>query len=463
MVDTRRRPSRALPIAKPAGIAHGSSGRRWVALTAFLAGVLAVRVGLVVATHRMRLVNDPGDYFRLAVSIAHGQGFGHTTVAPGGGPTAFRPPLYPLTLGLFFKIFGVTVTGARLAQAVVGTVTVALVGVLAYQLWGRRASWVAMAVAAVYPPLLLAGGALLSESIGLPLELASFILAVRARSSARRWPWLVGAGVLAGLGILDRPDSVVLLVPLVLLAAAPFSRSWRKAAPAALIVVVALGTVAPWLIRDGRVMGHFIPLTTQGGLVASGTYNDTSAHDPRYPAAWRPTNLVPQYRSLLKGTEYQEEQRLRAASVDYVKQHPAYVAKVSFWNTVRLFDLNGPSGTRASWAANGFGPRLADAAFVGYWMVVALALGGLVTRGARTAPWSLWLAPVLISASTVLLLGESRLRVLVDPFLLLLAALAVVALADRLRVARGAGDETLGLPELPTLSSPDIGDRLQPG
>jgi surface polysaccharide O-acyltransferase-like enzyme len=407
-----------------------------VAATMVLAAALVLRLGLVAATRGMRLVNDPADYFRLAVSIAHGHGFGQTVVAPGGGPTAFRPPLYPLALGAFFKVFGVSVTGARVAQALLGTLTVALVGVLVRQLWGRRTALVAMAIAAVYPPLLLAGGALLSESIALPLELAGLIVVLRARSSSRPWAWLAGAGVLAGLGILDRPDSVVLLLPLCLLAWARDRRSWRKALPAGLVVLAALVTVTPWLIRDAVVMGRFIPLTTQSGLVASGTYNDAAAHDSSSPAAWRPSNLVPEYLPLLRGTEYQENQALDTASVNYLEHHPTYLATVTFWNTVRLFELRGPSGTRASWAANGYGGTAADLAFAGFCVVAALALAGATTRAARRAPWALWLTPVLVTASTVVVLGESRLRALVDPFLVILAALAVVAAINRLQARR---------------------------
>jgi hypothetical protein len=374
------------------------------------------------------------------VSIAHGHGFGQTVVAPGGGPTAFRPPLYPLALAGFFKVFGVTVIGARVAQALLGTLTVALVGVLVRQLWGRRTALVAMGIAAVYPPLLLAGGALLSESIALPLELASLIVVLRARSASRPWAWLAGAGVLAGLGILDRPDSLVLLIPLCFLAWARNHRSWRKALPAGLVVLAALVTVTPWLIRDAIVMGRFIPLTTQSGLVPSGTYNDAAAHDSRFPAAWRPTNLVPQYGPLLRGTEYQESEALHTATVKYVENHPTYLAAVTFWNTVRLFELNGPSVTRASWAANGYGANAANVAFAGYWVVAALALAGVATRAARRAPWALWLAPVLVTASTVVVLGESRLRALVDPFIVILASLAVVAAINRFQARRVTGD-----------------------
>ena len=174
-------------------------------------------------------------------------------------------------------------------------------------------------------------------------------------------------------------------------------------------------------------MGHFVPLTTQTGLVAAGTYNDTAAHDARSPAAWRPENLVPEYRSLIFGDEYHEERRLRRAAAHYVRAHPAYVGRVVYWNTGRLFGLTGLEDNRRSWAANGFSRRWADIAFYGYAVVAGLALGGLAARATRRAPLGLWLAPALLWLATVPLLGESRLRAPIDPFLVLLAAVGLTA------------------------------------
>ena len=74
-----------------------------------------------------------------------------------------------------------------------------------------------------------------------------------------------------------------------------------------------------------------------------------------------------------------------------------------------------------------------------------MAAAGVITRAARKAPWPLWLAPLLMAASTVVLLGEARLRTLIDPFMVLLAALALVEVADRAREARRAKSEDPGL------------------
>jgi len=445
-----------------------ASPTRLVPEAVILGTALVVRVVWLVATRHLVLVNDPADYQRLAVSIAAGHGFGRTVVAPGGGPTAFRPPLWPLFLAGLYWLVGVHVMVARAVEVVLGTLSVGLVGVLGGQLWSRGPGRVAMGLATVYPPLLLAGGSLLSESLSLPLELATLAAALAARRSPRPAGWILGCGVGCGLDILCRPDSFVVLVPVCLLVAAPWRSAGRAAtgrrrsgvlarlaAPAAVVVLAGL-TVTPWLIRDAVVMHHFVPVTTQGGLVASGTYNATSADDPLHPAAWRPANLVPEYLPLLRGDEVTEEAALRRASLHYIAGHPLYPLRASGWNWLRLFDLTGLSDPRASWAANGYGPGLADLDAMGLAVVVALILIGALSflrrrsrrgaaAGAGAGAWPsrpgsgpVWLAPFLIAAVTVPVLGESRLRVGIDPFLILAAVPGVLDVAQVATLRRAA-------------------------
>src|SRR5206468_10977698 len=127
-----------------------------------LGAALLVRLAVVGLTHdSYRLRDDPADYHRLGVSLAGGHGFAHSVVAAGDGPTAFRPPLYPLTLGAVYTVAGHRVVVARVVQAVVGTITVALLGVLAGLLWDRRVALVAMGLAAIYPAVVLTDTALL--------------------------------------------------------------------------------------------------------------------------------------------------------------------------------------------------------------------------------------------------------------------------------------------------------------
>jgi hypothetical protein len=141
---------------------------------------LLLRVGYVVATPSYVPEHDARDYDRLACALVTGDGYPRASTRTGEGddcrrsampshPTAFRPPGYPLFLAAVYSVarpLGVDrwVAG-RLAQAVLGTAIVVLIGAIAARLWGRRTGLIAMALAAVYPPLILFGGALMTEPL----------------------------------------------------------------------------------------------------------------------------------------------------------------------------------------------------------------------------------------------------------------------------------------------------------
>src|SRR5690348_16137820 len=98
----------------------GGRARNRMAWATVLGLALVTRVGLVMATRPARLGADPADYDRLARLLAGGHGWGHSELAAGGGPTAFRAPLYPLFLAAVYKVTNDSVTAARLAQALLG-------------------------------------------------------------------------------------------------------------------------------------------------------------------------------------------------------------------------------------------------------------------------------------------------------------------------------------------------------
>jgi hypothetical protein len=194
-------------------------------------------------------------------------------------------------------------------------------------------------------------------------------------------------------------------------------------------------------VRNEKVLGAFVPVSTQLGTSLAGTYNDVARTDPLHPGAWRSLRRVPQYQYLTapgpwrRIGEAELERRLRAAALHYVDRHPAYVAGVVFWNTRRALDLAGLSWSRHTYSTVSVEPGWADAGVLCFWLVGALALGGaLLTRAGRHTPPAVVLVPALLYLSVVFLAFETpRYRTGIDPFVVLLAAAALVAGADALR------------------------------
>ena len=418
------------------------SSRRWrYAFLAVIALAIAVRLLYLLATPDQVLVHDARDYDRHAQSIASGQGFSYAVVP--GRPTAFRPPAYPVFLAGVYRLAGVEdapveerTRAARIAGIGVGAAIVALVGLLALQLFGSRAiALIAAAGAALYLPLVLVGGAVMSEPLFTTLMLGSLTVVLSPMRPGRR---AALAGLLAGLMILTRANALILLLPLALLARArkgpgPFLARWQHPA---VLVVVALLTVAPWTIRNAVVFDTFIPVSTQLGSALAGTYNETSRLDEEQPWSWRSRKYVPQYAAIYRDVSNKPEpvveRELRRAVKDYIADHPTYPLAVAYWSTRRMLDTTGRRWWRHTASTISVPRGWADAGVYCFWLFAALALAGAFTQTVRRAPKPVLAVPVLLYLSVVFLVVETpRYRSGIDPFIVLLAAAALWRIASR--------------------------------
>ena len=352
-------------------------------------------------------------------------------------PTAFRPPGFPVLLGGVYAVVGVHSrrtrwTSGLVAEAALGAVTVALIGLLALALWGIAPGLIAAAIAAVYPPFLLAGTSLTSETLFLPLTLAALLCVLRYRHS-RRLRWAVAAGIAVGLAALTRSNGVVLAIPLAMGVFGPWGlRNRHAAALAAASLAAAALTVVPWTIRNAVVMDHFVPVSTQAGYGLAGAYNDTSRENSDYPAAWRPPLEEPRYAAIIRDPglgEIQVERRLRSAARRFIGNHPAYVGRVGFYNAVRLLDLRDRGLDRQSAADLGMSTRLERLSRWSFWAVALLALAGLLHPAVRRTPAFVAITPLLLILTTVFIAASTRYRLPADPFLVALAGLGVVQLS----------------------------------
>jgi 4-amino-4-deoxy-L-arabinose transferase-like glycosyltransferase len=413
----------------------------WHAFAGLVLLALIARVVVVLVTPHFVPATDAADYDRLAVSLVAKGHFPGSVLVPG--PTSLRPPLFPYALAAVYKAVGIGSAttrweAGRLLEAALGAITVLLIGLIALRIFGRRTALIGAAIAAVYPPLVLVGSSLMSESLFIPLALGSVLAALSARASPRPWRWSVLSGLLLGLGALTRGNGLALIIPIAALVwiGRPLLSRRALAAPAALALTAAL-TLVPWTIRNASTFHEFVPITTETGYATAGTYSSAAAHFSEFPALWIPPwraarQVLSRHPDL---NEAQLSDRMNTLAWDYVTAHPSYVAKVFWWNSLRLLNLTGSHFE--SWQArfNAYPKWLATASVYAFWALGLLALGGALTAAARRAPLALWACPLVVFLSTVFLEGSTRYRSPADPFIVVLGALGVLG---AVRVAEGS-------------------------
>lgn len=386
-------------------------------------------------------IGDAGSYLQLGSQITQHGDYANTGHAAGGtrGPTAYYAPAYPYLIAGIDELTGHTgatandsagVHAQRITQAVIGTFIVILIGLIAYELFGSTVALVALAMAAVYPVFVALSAVLTAENVLTMLELLATWLVLRALKDNGKLRFVALAGVAIGLATLTHTNGVLLLIPLGIGASnIPGIGGPRRFIGPATLVLVALLTMVPWLLRDENVMHHFVPISDEAGITLIGTYNASSAHaNPSY--RWQYFANLREFRKIAR-----EAHRMREIALDskllhfteqYVTKHPTAPLEVAFDNGLRLLELEGSHAWRASAASIGISGGTAQIGVLSFWLLAVLAIVGAFMPQVRGTPGWLWLIPVVMALSVLFVNAETpRFRETIDPFLILLAACTI--------------------------------------
>jgi 4-amino-4-deoxy-L-arabinose transferase-like glycosyltransferase len=302
---------------------------------------LGVALRLALAAPLGGRLEDPDNYIPLAHGLAEGYG-----LAWNGRPTAYRPPLYPLVLAPFAAALG---TGPWLGWAIValhaalGGATVLLTARAARR-WGLAPGRVAVAalVVALDPVLAAQGRVVMTET------LAALLLAAALAELGRPRRGTLRGGAALGLAALCRPS---LLAAAALVAAAALIAppgTWRqRLVRGVIIALTTLAMLAPWAIRNARVLGEPVWTTTHGG------YTLALANNPIYyaevldgppGAVWSGTNQARWFASIgptVAGlSEPAADRRLRSGALAVIRERPRDFARAAaarlgrFWSVV---------------------------------------------------------------------------------------------------------------------------------
>jgi 4-amino-4-deoxy-L-arabinose transferase-like glycosyltransferase len=269
-----------------------------VGISAIAVVALVVRLLYVtlVAAH-VPLGFDAVWYTLVSGEIAGGHGFvdpalfftGHGSVA-----TATHAPLYPAALAAITRVINGHHSTFRVFGAAAGTVTVVATGFIGRRIGGPATGLLAAGIAAVYPSLIAIDGALMSETLTVPLLTGMVWLALVTIERPSWWRYAL-FGVLGGLATLARPDAVIAAAFIVVATMLASENIKRRLLDGAIAAVVLIAVVSPWVVRNavqvnaptlattstsGTIQGANCPLTYRGTLIGYWTQACVDAVNP---------------------------------------------------------------------------------------------------------------------------------------------------------------------------------------
>lgn len=422
--------------------------RPGIALILILILGAALRLGATfgIATETF-LEIDGSDYREISENLARGRGFSVShyrwfePVPPDATethPDLYRPPLLPILGAILFYFPGDWFFWARLASAAMGCLLLLTIYLLGKQLLGRTAGLIAAAMFALYPYAIRYSSRWSTEDpYALCVAAGILFLAVGFR---RREPgYALAAGLTLGLATLARPLGLAMLGVLTLFS---LSRGPERLRIRTVLFLLlgAIFVLTPWTVRNYKVTGSFNPVTYFGDYNVWLGMNDRmyemyeAGHSPEFAEA-----LDRLYRVDLK----EQVRRLEEEGI-----HDVHSINSHWRAEVRAFIRENP-GKALSILGHRFlhffrpWPNRAVTSPGLFWLSTAcliplflLAIVGLIlSRETRSA---FLLIPCLVTlAASLPFVFHLRFRYpTVEPYLVLMAASGLAALAGHLKRRR---------------------------
>jgi 4-amino-4-deoxy-L-arabinose transferase-like glycosyltransferase len=395
------------------------------ALVALIAASLSVlATGLIALSLGDNLqYEDERDYYTLATNLAEGRGYSMDGVTA----TAFRPPTYPVLLGVL-KVAGLETMGLRLGNALLAGLTVVLVYALGRRIASALAGAIASILMATYPLALYTAAHLYPQALATVLLLGALLLVVILESSTgfRSLALAAGAGLLLGLLTLTVPSFAVMLI------VTPLWLAWRvrrqAIVPALALLIVATIPIGVWAGRNHRELGAFVPVATNGG------FNLLLGNSPGATPTSGTNVDISEYEAEVVSRQLDEvasDRFYRSQAIEWVYENPFDAATLYLGKLLNSFSVKNELATA------GVAPSLFETIVLGstYLPLLGLAVARVVARrrlplntGEGLLIWS-FLANLLVIA---VFFSRVRFREPLDPLMILIAACLVAQLLERM-------------------------------
>lgn len=428
----------------PAGTSSAQSVDWW--FVGVLAGICAVAFAIRVLNAFVWLdytIGGDALYFHgQANALARGHGFvdGVDWIRSGASTaSALHPPAYPALLSVVSFFGGTSETAHRIFSCVLGTGTVAVLGLLGRRIGARSTGLVIASLAALAPALWIADSQLLSEGLyGLTISLS--LLAAYRWYDRPTWPSLGLLVAAVSLAALTRGEAL-LLFPLLVLplalrhASGEIGPAVRRVAVATVLGVVFL---APWVVYNTLRFDRVTYSNNSGAVLV--LTNCDATYGGSLLGYWSATC----YRTTGSDNEASDDAAARQVALRYIGDHTRRTPVVALARMGRVLDVYAVR-QNLSLATNleGRGSPQSRLQLGAYYLLVVLALpGAFALRRWRVPLWPLGSMVILTILTASLIYGNVRFRVPLEIVLLVTAGSAVTYLAAGIRRRRGRTSAT---------------------
>ena len=409
-------------------------GRKTLVVVALLAVALVWRLvfflEMYASPYADNLTLDSQVYHEVALAAAAGDW--------SQGETFFQAPLYPWVLGFIYSLIGPSQTIVRLLQILFSVASCWLIFHIADRVFDRGVALAALAISAVYGMSLYFANELLVVTLIVFLDLLGLDLLISAASDGRKvlWP---AAGMVFGLSAIARPTILPFVVAVGIWIVVTRWRSGgiRTAVREAILFGVGVALpITPVTLHNYLADGDLVLVASNGGV------NFYIGNNPESDGV---SAVVPGTRADRWGGQEDQVRMAREAlgndgatprqisdywydrGWQYVRSDPLRAVRHTAYKAFILINAHEVSNNRVIEFVTRHS-RLYCWATLRSWLILPLALSGLVIGGGRRQPKSLLTIFVVVYSATLIpFFINARFRLPLVAVLTVFAASAVVA------------------------------------
>ncbi len=335
---------------KESGKLKSVAGELGFEILALIAISLLVRLAFVEwsSATSISLVGDEHGYFRRAVASAEIIRSIARLTAPSldlfwEALSHHHLPLYSVMLGLPMSVFGTSPEVARITTVAISALTTGAVYVVGRSAANRQVGIAAALIHVSYPTFVAFSPLLWSETLFTFLVVAGVACLLNVPGSKlTRWRVLlaVAGGSLFGLAALTRASILFGLIVAPAWLYFVLRASQDRYRMLAAFLAACLVTVAPWQTALMKHVGHFVPLSTSGGLTL---YHGNNPWQPEYPGE-RTIHMQAQFeRTQAQRSQVTGDPKWKASqhlAIEHIRSEPVLFLKRSVFRLRHLLSFD---------------------------------------------------------------------------------------------------------------------------